>query len=239
MPGRIHVDAARNPRTALRGSLLATLRHVTASSSGTMRSLVSGGSDSHRTPRQIASMVVRPACVGEVEQRHRGHRVLMDAVDRVALDDITRPRVVVPPPLARVALGCADTSCDGGRGLECLGVVRALVQPCECLDGIDLVGEAADMRAVRTAAAHHVGVEGTAASGEQACRARGQDPPPRRRTGEPRQAPTPSRRCPPRTREAARPRQLRSSSRPAGYGAGQHARCQPPPSTAGRRHRGS
>src|ERR1700760_3361860 len=103
-------------------------------------------------------IVVWPACVGEVEKRHRGHRVLMDAVDRVALDNITRPRVVVPPPLARIALGCADTSCDGGRGLECLGVVRAPVQTCECLDGIDLVSEAPDMRAVWIAAAHDVGV---------------------------------------------------------------------------------
>ena len=45
--------------------------------------------------------VVVPAALEQVEERHRGHCVLVHAVDGVALDDRAVADVVVPPPLAR------------------------------------------------------------------------------------------------------------------------------------------
>lgn len=91
---------------------------------------------------------VGAARVGEVEERRRGHGVLVHAVDGVALHDAARARVVVPPPLSAVSLQCTDPRGAGVGGREGLRVGAARVQPGQRLQGIGLVGEAGHVRAV-------------------------------------------------------------------------------------------
>ena len=61
------------------------------------------------------------AGLGEVEQRHRCHRVLVHAVDGIALDHPAGAGVVVPPPLAGRALQPADPVGAPVRGRERAG----------------------------------------------------------------------------------------------------------------------
>jgi hypothetical protein len=55
--------------------------------------------------------------LGELEQAHRRHRVLVDGVDLVALDDAARPGVVEPGPAAirQLELEQALAGAAGGR----------------------------------------------------------------------------------------------------------------------------
>jgi len=57
-----------------------------------------------RQPSQRRRNVAAATRLLEVEQDHRGHRVLVDAVDGIGLDDRPVAGVVVPPPLALLTL---------------------------------------------------------------------------------------------------------------------------------------
>src|SRR5579862_8759336 len=89
--------------------------------------------------------VIVPTRVGQVQQGHGSHRVLMDGVDRIALDDLAGPRVVVPPPLTGFALSCTDSLSYRLRHSQGRPVIRASVQAREGLQRVNLVGKGAHM----------------------------------------------------------------------------------------------
>ena len=104
----------------------------------------------HLQPAQTrdgGGAVVVPARLLQVEERHRGHRVLVHAVDRVTLDDRAGPHVVVPPPLTCGALPVDDHRGAPVRRVQRAPIARGPPVPGERLDGIDLVGEACDVGA--------------------------------------------------------------------------------------------
>ena len=91
--------------------------------------------------------VVVAAGLEQVEECHRAHRVLVHAVDGEALDDGAVAGVVVPPPLALLALERADLRGRPVRDLQPVGATGVRRGAGERLDRVHLVREAAHVRA--------------------------------------------------------------------------------------------
>ena len=100
----------RGPQAAheLAGSRRADLADGEAGPSRIRDSETSGADTSQPRPAADRVQVDLPAGLGEVEQRHRRHRVLVHGVDGVALDHRAGAGVVVPPPLPGRPLQLAD-----------------------------------------------------------------------------------------------------------------------------------
>ena len=76
--------------------------------------------------------------------------MLVNAVDGVTLDDGSVPRVVVPPPLPRVALQLADPFGASLGRRHCAERGQRRMEPGERLNRVDLVREATDVGAPAT-----------------------------------------------------------------------------------------
>ncbi len=99
-------------------------------------------------PVEAAVDRIRMVCAAggsQVEERHRRHGVLVHAVDGILLDDRSVARVVVPPPLAAVALQGAETVGASPGRAERFGVSHQGCMSRERLDGVRLIAETADV----------------------------------------------------------------------------------------------
>ncbi len=96
----------------------------------------------------MALMYSVTASVGQIHERHRRHRVLMDAVDRIILHDRAGTRVVMPRPLSSLPLRRTDRGRYLGSDRQRLRIVRAGVQAGQRLQRVHLVSERTHVRAV-------------------------------------------------------------------------------------------
>src|SRR5690554_901353 len=68
--------------------------------------------------------VVGSASLAQIKQRHWTHRVLVDAVDWIALNDRSVAGVIVPPPLALRPLKPTNRAATRIRSCQCFRVMR-------------------------------------------------------------------------------------------------------------------
>ena len=95
--------------------------------------------------------MLSPSSLLKIEQRHRPHRVLMHAVDRIALDDASIAGIVVPPPLPGRPLKLTDTRRARFGRAQCSLIVARRVQTSESLDWVNLICVATDVGAQASA----------------------------------------------------------------------------------------
>src|SRR4029078_4395261 len=90
-------------------------------------------------PLEYGTGKVPAGCTAKLEERHRGHAILMDGIHRIPSDHSHLNCIVMPPPLPQGALQFAQFFRTRDRGLKSGVVSKDSIKSGQCIDRKNLI----------------------------------------------------------------------------------------------------